>query len=79
MAVSLQTAGVAKLSSADLEVLEGFLLRRLDMNLATRQGLAKRIADAIQLKSGLERPFIVSDETFLEAVVRDLRDNARIR
>ena len=77
--VSLPAAGVAKLSSADLEVLEGFFARRLDMSLATRQALAERIAGAIGAKSGLEPPPGVSTETFLEAAARELRDLGRLR
>jgi uncharacterized RDD family membrane protein YckC len=77
--VSLPAADVAKLSSADLEVLEGFFARRLDMSLATRQGLSERIAAAIRAKSGLEAPPGVSTETFLEATARDLRDLGRLR
>ena len=77
--VSLPAADVAKLSSADLEVLEGFFARRLDMSLATRQGLSERIAAAIRAKSGLEAPPGVSTETFLEATARDLRDVGRLR
>jgi uncharacterized RDD family membrane protein YckC len=77
--VSLPAADVARLSSADLEVLEGFFARRLDMALATRQMLAERIAAAIQAKSGLEAPPGVSTETFLEAAARQLRDLGRLR
>ena len=77
--VSLPATGVAKLSSADLEVLEGFLARRLDMSLETRQGLAERMAAAIRAKSGLEAPPGVSTETFLEAAARELRDMGRLR
>lgn len=79
MFVSLPAAAVTKLSSADLEVLEGFFARRLDMSLATRQALALRIALAIQAKSGLEMPAGASVETFLEATARDLRDLSRLR
>ena len=39
-AVTLPATGIAKLSTADLEVLEGFLSRRLDMSLETRRALA---------------------------------------
>jgi hypothetical protein len=60
---------------ADLEVLEGFFARRLDMSLPTRQALAERIASAIQAKSGLEQPAGASVETFLEATARQLRDH----
>jgi uncharacterized RDD family membrane protein YckC len=78
-AVALSSSGIARLSSSDLEVLEGFFARRLDLPLSTRQLLAQRIADAVQTKSGLEQPPDVSVETFLEAIARDLRDMARMR
>jgi uncharacterized RDD family membrane protein YckC len=77
--VALPTAGVAKLAASDLEVLEGFFSRRLDLPLQTREALALRIAAAIQAKSGLEPPPGASVETFLEATARDLRDIARMR
>ncbi len=79
LALILPTANVAKLSAADLEVLEGFFSRRLDMSLETRQALATRIAAALQAKSGLEAPQEVSIETFLEATARQLRDLARLQ
>jgi uncharacterized RDD family membrane protein YckC len=78
-ALSLSAAGIAKLAPSDLEVLEGFFARRLDLPLNTRAALAYRIAAAIQSKSGLEPPPDVSVETFLEATARDLRDLARMR
>ena len=77
--ISAARRGRASCRSADLEVLEGFFSRRLDMSLATRQALAERIASAIQAKSGLERPPGVSVETFLEAPARELRDLGRMR
>jgi uncharacterized RDD family membrane protein YckC len=77
--VNLSASGVAKLTSSDLEVLEGFFSRRLDMSMATRQMLAKRIAAAIQAKSGLEIPERTSVETFLEATARQLRDQGRMQ
>jgi uncharacterized RDD family membrane protein YckC len=78
-AYSLPTTGIAKLSSSDLEVLEGFFARRLDMSLDTRYMLAERIAAAIQSKSGMEPPAGASVETFLEATARQLRDQARMQ
>jgi len=78
-ALTLPTASVAKLSVVDLEVLEGFFSRRLDMTMATREALASRISSAIQAKSGLEPPAGVSVETFLEATARQLRDLARLQ
>ena len=77
--LSLPASAVARLSSADLEVLEGFFSRRLDMPLETRQTLARRIAAAIQAKCGLEPPAGASVETFLEAIARDLRDLGHLR
>lgn len=76
---TLPDHGVAKLSSADLQVLESFFARRLDMPLDTRETLAHRIASAIQTKSGLEPPQGVSVETFLEITARQLRDVARMQ
>jgi len=78
-ALTLPASGIAKLTSSDLEVLEGFFSRRLDMSMATRQALAGRIGAAIQAKSGLEVPEGFSVETFLEATARQLRDQARMQ
>jgi uncharacterized RDD family membrane protein YckC len=79
LAYTLLATGIAKLTSADLEVLVGFFARRLDMSLATRHALAERISAAIQAKSGLEKPDGASVETFLEAAARQLRDQARMQ
>ena len=78
-ALTLPPTGIARLSPADLEVMEEFFARRLDMSLPTREALAKRIAAAIQAKSGLELPQEVSFETFLEAAARQLRDMSRLK
>jgi hypothetical protein len=78
-AISLPAMGIAKLTSADLEVLESFFSRRLDMGIPTRQALALRIGAAIQAKSGLEVPEGASMETFLEVTARQLRDQARLQ
>jgi uncharacterized RDD family membrane protein YckC len=77
--LNLPSTGIARLTSADLEVLEGFFSRRLDMALTTREALAARIAAAIQAKAGLEPPPGASIETFLEATARQLRDVSRLR
>jgi hypothetical protein len=78
-AVTLPALGISKLSSNDLEVLEGFFSRRLDMSLETRRALAARIAAAVRAKSGLDVPEGASVETFLEATARQLRDQARLQ
>lgn len=72
--VTLPASNVARLSAADLSVLEGFFARRLDMELSTRAMLADRIAAALKAKSGLVQPEGVTVETFLEAVAHQLRE-----
>jgi uncharacterized RDD family membrane protein YckC len=76
--VVLPAPALAKLSAADLEVLEGFFTRRLDMDLTTRAALAGRIASALCAKAGLAIPPDTSVETFLEAVAHQFREQARM-
>jgi uncharacterized RDD family membrane protein YckC len=76
---TLPGSGIARLAPSDLEILESFFARRLDMPLPTRYALAQRIATAIQAKSGLETPSGASIETFLEVTARQLRDQARMQ
>jgi uncharacterized RDD family membrane protein YckC len=77
--VTLPTTEISKLATSDLEVLEGFFARRLDMSLETRGALAERIAKALCAKSGLAIPDGVGRETFLEAIARQLREVVRFR
>lgn len=76
--VVLPAPELARLSASDLEVLEGFFARRLDMDLATRGALAARIASALTAKSGLAIPPDTSVETFLEAVAHQFRELGRM-
>jgi uncharacterized RDD family membrane protein YckC len=76
--VVLPAPALAKLSASDLEVLESFFSRRLDMDLATRAALAGRIASALCAKSGLAIPQDTSVETFLEAVAHQFRGLGRM-
>jgi uncharacterized RDD family membrane protein YckC len=78
LSVTLPAPNVAKLSAADLSVLEGFFSRRLDMDLTTRAALAERISAALRAKSGLAIPEGISVETFLEAVAHQIRDVAHV-
>lgn len=78
LSVVLPTPSLAKLSGTDLQVLEGFFARRLDMELPVRAALAQRIATALCAKSGLAIPEGASVETFLEAVAHQLREVARM-
>jgi hypothetical protein len=76
--VILSTPALARLSTNDLQVLEGFFARRLDMDMVTRAALAERLASALRAKSGLEIPPDISVETFLEAVAHQLRELSRM-
>jgi len=76
--VTLPAQALAKLTAPDLEVLEGFFARRLDMDLATRGALAQRIASALSAKSGLAIPPETTVETFLEAVAHQFRELGRM-
>ncbi|MGA8042493.1 MAG: RDD family protein [Terracidiphilus sp.] len=75
----LPASALARLTSADLAVMESFFARRLDLPSAARQDLAQRIASAIQAKSGLEPPPGMPAEEFLERTAHQLRDGARLR
>jgi len=76
--VVLPAPALARLTPSDLEVLEGFFSRRLDMDLTTRSILAGRIASALCAKSGLTIPPEISVETFLEAVAHQFRELGRM-
>lgn len=76
--ISLPMQNMARLSTAELEVLESFFARRLDMDLATRARLATRMAFALCAKSGLDFPDGTDVETFLEAVAHSIRELARL-
>jgi uncharacterized RDD family membrane protein YckC len=78
LSVPLPATALGKLSITDLEVLEGFFARRLDMEMGTRIALAARMASALAAKSGLEIPPGISHETFLEAVAHQFRGLARM-
>jgi len=78
LSVVLPTPALAKLTPGDLQVLESFFARRLDMELSVRAALAQRIAAALCAKSGLAVPEGTSVETFLEAVAHQFREVARM-
>ncbi len=69
---------VDRLRTTDLEVLEGFFARRLDLPLEIRAQLAERIATALLTRMGITAPPDISIETFLEEAARQLREIARL-
>jgi len=68
-----------KLTLQELDVIETFLNRRLDLPAAVREQSAKRIADAIAAKLEVPVEERGNDEKFLEVVARDFRNTARFR
>jgi uncharacterized RDD family membrane protein YckC len=73
-ALELPADGVARLSRADLQLMENFLARRLDLPLDVRASLAERLAHKMKEKTMLEVSSGTSNETFLEALVVGLRE-----
>jgi uncharacterized RDD family membrane protein YckC len=72
--LDLPADAVARLSRMDLQLLESFLARRLDLPLDVRAGLAERLSRKMKEKTMLEVPSGTSNETFLEALVLGLRE-----
>jgi hypothetical protein len=68
-----------KLTLQELDVIETFLNRRLDLPPAIREQSAKRIADAIAARLEVPAEERKADEEFLEVVARDFRNTARFR
>lgn len=68
-----------KLTLQELEVIETFLNRRLDLPPNIREQSAKKIADAIAAKLQVPPEERGQDESFLEAVAREFRNTARFR
>jgi hypothetical protein len=67
----------ARLNIQEIELIEAFLLRRLDIPLQLRQQTAARIADMIGTKLGIDRQIRPADnEDFLELVVKEFRNHA---
>lgn len=77
--VPLPAHEVSKLGASDLEVLEGFFARRLDMSLETRASLSERIAKALCAKTGLEIPAGVNVDSFLDSIAHQLRESVRYK
>jgi uncharacterized RDD family membrane protein YckC len=76
---TLPAAAIARLKAGDLQVIEGFLPRRLDMPMDARAVLAERLARGIALKMEIEKPLEMSDETFLEEAAYAMREQGRLQ
>ncbi len=78
-AATISHPELSHISEQDLIVIETFLHRRLELEPMVRFDTAVRLSETIQRKSGLTRTPNQSDEDFLEAAARQVRDQARLR
>ena len=69
---------VGRLTEADLELLENFNSRKLDLPLETCAALAARLAQQMAAKMQTEVPSDVSPDTFLDSLASDLRSLGRL-
>ena len=72
-------AGIEKITPEEIQMIEAFLLRRLDLPPAIRQQSAQRIADHVSTKVEATEDQKRDLENFLELVVRQFRKSARYR
>ncbi len=76
---SIPTDALSRLGAADLQAIETFLERRLDMTLEVRQSLATRLATSTATRMNLPPPTTTHPETFLEEVAYGVRSLGRLR
>ncbi len=75
----LPADAIALLTLADLQTIESYLTRRLDVPIETRARLADKLAENISRKMNLEIPPAMSKETFLEETAFTLRSMQHLR
>ena len=73
----LAADAVARLETQDLNMIDAFLTRALDLERATREEMARKIAHRVAAKMQVPLPEGSSPERFLEAVAYDMRAGAR--
>jgi uncharacterized RDD family membrane protein YckC len=76
---TLPADAVARLTMADLQALEQYLARRLDVPTAAREALASKIAQSIAVKMNYSIPPGMKQETFLEEAAYALRSIPNLR
>jgi hypothetical protein len=70
---------VAAMTAQEIQLVETFLNRRLDLPYEQRQNTARTIADRIGARLNVPSADRPSPENFLEELSRRYRDNARFR
>jgi uncharacterized RDD family membrane protein YckC len=73
---ALPADAVARLRTADLNVIEAFFARALDLDMATREQIALKIATRTAAKMQIPLPTDISPERFLEAVSYEMRSHS---
>ena len=72
-AVDLPADAVARLTADDLNVIDHFFARAIDIDIARRHALAERLAHQMTVKMGIAMPEGVTPERVLESIARILR------
>jgi uncharacterized RDD family membrane protein YckC len=75
----LPADAIALLTLADLQTIESYMARRLDVPIETRARLADKLAENMSRKMNLEIPPAMSKETFLEETAFTLRSMQHLR
>jgi uncharacterized RDD family membrane protein YckC len=73
------TSQLVRMPAEELQLIETYLHRRLDLDDTVRHEMARRIVTRIANKTGLRPESDQDVDGFLEAVARRIRDTARLR
>ena len=73
------SAPVSRITPEELQLIETYLHRRLDLDEDIRRDMAERIVARIAGKTGLQPSVTQTIDDFLEGVARQIRDSARYR
>jgi uncharacterized RDD family membrane protein YckC len=76
-AVDLPADAVARLTADDLNVIDHFFARAIDIDIARRRALAERLTQQMTAKMGIAMPQGVTPERVLESIARILRSIRR--
>ena len=69
----LPADALARVTTADLQAIDSFLARRLDIPLDVRAALAARLASQLRARMQLGPSLAIRDETLIEGVMHDAR------
>ena len=73
------SAPISRITPEELQLIETYLHRRLDLDDNIRRDMADRIVSRIEGKTGLRPSPTQTIDDFLEGVARQIRDSARYR